>query len=814
MCIRDSPKPTPSTSGDLLFIYIRASHDRIMLEAEQAHIDVDMDPSFGYDGDIPFPTRPKGLESFPTAPFSIEGYRMGQFGPVSEGGFLFMSAIRCQMIDNILRKNSKIGGAGLYLDQMVFEEKIKFYTPLHDLQALNQLRERWLPRWWQWWWAELAGRDTGHVPGVNRLHLINDVRDYYGEQTAFYFAFLGFYSFCMLPLSLISIPIYIAQLATNDENWGMVLWTVSLSLWTACFLKLWKRRSAELRYDWDLEEDQALGYKKKTRPQFVAPVEPGFYSEGGWVDLSAYENVVPNKYAETPGKWSQKFMKGDGTKSNAAGTLMTAHYKVRGWWQLLNCNVILFCVCMLLCVSVVLLVFKIWSNNLGEYGSVVGGAVNGLSIQILNFIFNFVAKKLTDMENHRTQQEHENSLIAKLFGFQFVNNYGTLFYIAFVKPYGEVDHIELWPTTETDFCIRARDSPLITEEHRNCYSELRSQYMGILLSKIFVDAIVDLVLPWVLRKWNAYSVAGLSVCDAITGTSGEGEAEHCQEDELVMAPYASSIDDFNQLILTFGFVVLFGVAWPVGTLVIAAYGIVQNAVDSYKLCWFCQRPLSKEQDDIGAWGFIIQIIGMVGVVTNTAILAYTMDWFSEHYDVSNEQKLWAFIFTEHAILALYLLIQLMFNDEPSKLQQKMALDLFEEENYQEGNEHESPPSSPESPAAVPTKPDQDALQAEPNPMQQSMGTAPAASAGVSPGQHAAPKAAESKAAPPTMIMVAPAPTEERSSEPQQTQHKAAPVAAQAQHKAAAPGEAAAPHSNSFEGDAKHFENEVEEGEQF
>lgn len=138
----------------------------------------------------------------------------------------------------------------------------------------------------------------------------------------------------MVPLALLSIPVYIAQLADNDDTWVMILWCICVCLWSSTFLKLWsklpdsrhcscrKRCSCELRYDWDIDDDAALGYKKKTRAQFVAPVEPGkcmtglrslvsgFYSQGGWVDLSKYVDVVPNQYRDRPEIWANKFDKG------------------------------------------------------------------------------------------------------------------------------------------------------------------------------------------------------------------------------------------------------------------------------------------------------------------------------------------------------------------------------------------------------------------------------------------------------------------------------------------------------------------------
>lgn len=41
--------------------------------------------------------------------------------------------------------------------------------------------------------------------------------------------------------------------------------------------------------------------------------------------------------------------------------------------------------------------------------------------------------KLTDLENHRTQSEYDDSLTLKLYLLQFVNFYSSIFYIAFIQ---------------------------------------------------------------------------------------------------------------------------------------------------------------------------------------------------------------------------------------------------------------------------------------------------------------------------------------------------------------------------------------------
>ena len=84
-----------------------------------------------------------------------------------------------------------------------------------------------------------------------------------------------------------------------------------------------ERYSASLRYEWDVDDDQALGYKDAVRPQFDGPLQPGFYSQawiplilgiptehpaffqGGRLSLEDYRPVVPD--GMTPQDWELRF---------------------------------------------------------------------------------------------------------------------------------------------------------------------------------------------------------------------------------------------------------------------------------------------------------------------------------------------------------------------------------------------------------------------------------------------------------------------------------------------------------------------------
>lgn len=64
---------------------------------------------------------------------------------------------------------------------------------------------------------------------------------------------------------------------------------------------------------------------------------------------------------------------------------------------------------------------------------ITAGLMNLVFIVILNLIYDRLAEWLTEMELQRTQTEFDDSLAVKIYMFQFVNYYSSIFYIAFFK---------------------------------------------------------------------------------------------------------------------------------------------------------------------------------------------------------------------------------------------------------------------------------------------------------------------------------------------------------------------------------------------
>lgn len=57
-------------------------------------------------------------------------------------------------------------------------------------------------------------------------------------------------------------------------------------------------------------------------------------------------------------------------------------------------------------------------KTIGSRAQLVASLANSLQIQVFNFFYSRLADYLTERENHRTDTEFEDSMIAKTFMFQ------------------------------------------------------------------------------------------------------------------------------------------------------------------------------------------------------------------------------------------------------------------------------------------------------------------------------------------------------------------------------------------------------------
>ena len=359
-----------------------------------------------------------------------------------------------------------------------------------------------------------------------------------------------------------------------------------ITIWGSFYLESWKRKEKELAMQWGM-----IGYEisAQARPEFigtktVSPIDGSPYLY--FPKLEFYKRIIQ------------------------------------------SCTVIIALIAVVIALLGSIFYFQIWAARSKKFmlngidlSSVVASILNAIQIQVMNAVYASVSVQLNDYENHRTDKQYDDSLVAKTFIFQFVNSYVSLFYVAFVKPF----------IPSFDPCVK------------DCLSDLSVALSGIFLVQLATGAIVKIATPGV--------TSFLSRLENMKGVTAKEMKEVSEaEKSYSLAPYDASADTFNdysELIMFFGYTTMFIVAYPLATCISFINNYVMMRVLPWKMNQFCRRPEPKPAEDIGTWADILEIMTCMTILTNAGLIVFTGTITDEN---TWSERVWIFI----AIMTIFL----------------------------------------------------------------------------------------------------------------------------------------------------------------
>ena len=92
--------------------------------------------------------------------------------------------------------------------------------------------------------------------------------------------------------------------------------------------------------------------------------------------------------------------------------------------------------------------------------------------------------------------------------------------------------------------------------------------------------------------------------------------------EAVQYPY-NDFHDYSNIVIQFCFVLFFSEVFPLAPLVALLNNIVLIRLMAYKICYTRQRPIAQKTSGLGVWEDVLQIMSVVGILTNCGVLGYT-----------------------------------------------------------------------------------------------------------------------------------------------------------------------------------------------
>jgi len=193
----------------------------------------------------------------------------------------------------------------------------------------------------------------------------------------------------------------------------------------------------------------------------------------------------------------------------------------------------------------------------------------------------------------------------------------------------------------------------------DCLSELRIQLATIFITLLVIGNFVELFLPWL----NTYMKAKANTATDITGKVTQKSQP---ELEFELEPYEGTFADFDEMVIQFGYVTLFVVAFPITPLLALVSNILETRVDGTKLCKLVRRPEPRGAANMGTWFDILGFVSFVAVATNVAIICFETPQFDVWFP-SEQSRVFAFLIAEHAILLLKFAVAYFVPDEPAEV---------------------------------------------------------------------------------------------------------------------------------------------------
>ncbi|XP_067890513.1 anoctamin-7-like [Heterodontus francisci] len=419
---------------------------------------------------------------------------------------------------------------------------------------------------------------------------------------------------------------------SSFDNAATPLFGLFICLWGTIFLEWWKRKNAELVYEWDVENYET---DELVRPEFYGTEPDPITGEP-----EAFYSVSKQRLKLA--------------LSLSVGIIMVG--------------------CVFISVLAVV-IYKTWarfrvttSNSFESFllTTVVSSLLNALSISILGKAYQIIAVKMTDWENYRTQTDHNDALIMKLFAFEFANSYSSLFYIAFLRTNNEQFFTSIGLPGLEDNC----------GELNNCMTELSFQVLTLMITKPFPKFIKDVIAPWLKKLMSRYC------CD----NKEEFQNDCSTVNECILRDYSKpdlgdfTLEEYTEKVIQYGYQMLFAVSFPLGPFFFFLTILFDIRVDANRLLWMYKRPIAHMAQDIGHWFTILDLINNIAVVTNGCLIAFTAEFGREKLF---HEKLVILIVFEHIVFVVKFLLSTLIPDVPQHIRLAIKREKYEAQKKME-----------------------------------------------------------------------------------------------------------------------------------
>ncbi|KAJ5101337.1 hypothetical protein NUU61_003559 [Penicillium alfredii] len=464
----------------------------------------------------------------------------------------------------------ELGGAGITPGFGKWEN-ITASFPLHDREACSKLLRQWSRK------TMLTTKD------------LDTIRALFGEKVAFYYAFIHCYSLFLVVPAALGIVGWL-YLGPYSITYGALL-----CIWCIVFVEYWKIREADLSLRWGVK---GVGRLKVNRIQYK------------W-DKEVKDRITGQTKRVFPG-WKQ-FLR----------QLLLVPFASVAAVALGSLIVVTF--------ASEVFISEVYAGPFKEYLEFLPTVLFSLSLPAITSMLTSIAIRLTDYENYRTQDQYDLAQTQKTFVMNFITSFLPTILTAYVYvPFGKsiVPHLDILRRTGLKPELLSTQKEFEVDTNR-----FQQEVIYLSMTAQVLSFGEEIILPYIKhalwQKWRDYrdrqagfhrkrsasKAADLLLMDPpdeasfMTRLRGEADAEEYKVEE-----------DILEMCVQFGYLALFGVAWPLVPLGFLVNNWLELRGDFFKLTLECQRPPPIRADSIGPCLLGLDFLAWLGTLSTAAIV--------------------------------------------------------------------------------------------------------------------------------------------------------------------------------------------------
>ncbi|RMJ28861.1 stress response protein Ist2 [Aspergillus sp. HF37] len=437
--------------------------------------------------------------------------------------------------------------------------------PLHNQAANAELLRKW-------------SRSTGLT-----LHDLDVIRALFGEEVAFYFAFIHSYSvFLIFP----AVGGVICWLYLGPYS---ITYAIVNCLWCIVFVEYWRMRETNLSLRWGVK---GVGALKVDRPQYV------------W-DKEVLDPIT--------GQVQRLFS----THKQLLRQLLLIPFALVATVVLGSLIIVAF--------AMEVFISEVYSGPFKGYLEFLPVVLFSLFLPAITSRLNDMATRLTHYENYRTQDQFELAQTQKTFVMNFITSFLPTLLTAFVYvPFGAeiVPYLDIFSVTGL--------SP--SDKFHVNSARLQQEVIYLSVTGQVFNFGEEFVLPYVKRvfwqKWRDYRLKqaergrdrrhSVATDLLLVDPPDEAALMHRIRNEADADEYKVQ-DDIMEMCVQFGYLALFGIAWPLVPLGFLLNNWLELRGDFFKLSLECQRPPPIRTDSIGPSLQGLEFLTWLGTLSTAAI---------------------------------------------------------------------------------------------------------------------------------------------------------------------------------------------------